>query len=92
MFRIVFGTANRLRSSSSHDRHIHTAGSMVLFVQSTHILGFTLDSSLTMNKHVTHTAAICNTYMYVPLRHVRTSLKTQAAVRIACASNNNHLD
>jgi len=37
-----------------------------------------------MHKHVTNTAAICNTY--VPSwRHVRTSLTTQAAILIACS-------
>jgi len=70
------GTASRLCCSSSHNRHINIAVSMVPFVQSIHILGVTLDSFLTVNKHVTKTAAICNTFIR-SLRHVlKTELKT----------------
>jgi len=64
---------------------------MVLFVQSIHILGVTLDSSPTMNKHVTNTAAICNAYVR-SLSHVRSNLTTQAAVLIACSLINTRLD
>jgi len=64
---------------------------MVPFVQSIPIFEVTLDSSLTMNKHFTNTAAICNTYIR-SLRHVHSSLTTQAAVLIACILINTHLD
>jgi len=64
---------------------------MVPFVQSIHILGVTFDSSLTMNKHVTNTAAICNTYVR-SLRPVRTSLPNQATILIACSLINTRVD
>ena len=77
---IFFGTASRLRSSSP--QHITLAGCIVRYVSSIHILGVTLDSSLSMNKHVSITAATCNTYLHSSI-HVRSSLTTQASVLIA---------
>jgi len=49
---------------------------MILFDQSIHILGVTLESSLTMNKHATNTAAICNNkiimrVIYIAIKNVK---------------------
>jgi len=55
------------------------------------LLGVTLDSSLSLNKHLANTVASCNFHIRA-LRHIRSSLTPQAAVMIAGSLVNTRLD
>jgi len=60
-------------------------------VHSVCMIGVTLYSSLSLNKHVANTVASCNFYIRA-LRHICSSLTPQAAVMIACSLVNTRLD
>jgi len=91
---ILFGTAARLRTNASAMPRLTIAGVNIPFVDSVRMLGFTLDSSLSLNKHVANTVATCNFHIRA-LRHIRSSLTPQPAVMmglIACSWVNKRLD
>jgi len=54
---IVFDTGARLRTSASTMPRLTIAGVDIPFVESDHLLGVTLDSCLSLNKHVANTVA-----------------------------------
>jgi len=66
---IVFGTSARLRTSASTMPPFTIAVVVIPFVDSVRLLGVTLDSSLSLNKHVANTIASCNFHIRA-LRHI----------------------
>ena len=60
------------------------AGSDVDTADSLHILGVTLDSTLSLDQHVTSTVRACNNHLQA-LRHVRQSITHDVANTMACA-------
>ena len=70
---------------------IDTAGFQVAFAGSVRLLGVTLDSTLSFNKHVTEVARSCR-YHIRALRHVRSCLTVDTANQIACAIVSAKLD
>jgi len=88
---IVFGTGARLWTSASAMPRFTITGVDIPFVDSVCMLGITLDSYLSLNKHVANTVASCN-FPIRDLRHIRSSLTPRAAVKIACSLVNTRLD
>lgn len=87
----IFGTSQRLKTVVNLKPDLKCLGEPIKFVDSVRILGVTLDSSLSMNKHVSDTVSNCNYYVRA-LRHIRKSLTHDAAVSIACSLVNTRLD
>ena len=70
---------------------VDIAGSSVQLTDGVKILGVTLDSQLTFNKHVQNVCKSVN-YQIKALRHIRSSLTTDMARTVACALVNTRLD
>jgi len=88
---ILFGTTSRVKTTACSDPELIFAGVKVPFVKSIRILGVTLDSSHSFDKHVNKTLANCNTHLRA-LQHVRSSHTTKAAITNACSLINTRLD
>jgi hypothetical protein len=88
---IVFGTAHRLRTAIATKPVLEFAGVPLTLADSVHILGVTLDQSLTLNTHVTKIVSSCNHHIRA-LRHIRSNLTTKATTMIACSLINTRLD
>jgi len=88
---IIFGTAQRLKAVPLLKPTLECLGVPITFADSIHILGVTLDNTLTLNKHVSNIVSSCN-YHIRALRHIRSSLTHDAAVAIACSLVNTRLD
>ena len=80
---VIFGTQQRLHVTDKPSS-IDTAGFQVAFSDSVRLLGVTLDSTLSFNKHVTEVARSCR-YHIRALRHIRSCLTVDTANQIACA-------
>jgi len=88
---ILFGTTSRVKTNACSDPELIFVGVKVPIFKSIRILGVTLDSSLSFDKHVTKTLSNCNIH-FRALRHVHSSLTTKAAIAIACSLINTRLD
>jgi len=90
---ILFGTGARLRNTDPRvlETCIPFTGTSLPIRDSIHILGVTLDSELSMNKHVSETVASCNAHLRA-LRHIRPSLPLKVAVSLSCAIVQTRLD
>ena len=66
---LIFGTSRRLRQVSSTPG-VLVAGAHVKFSDAVKLLGVTLDSALTFDKHVTNVTRCCH-YHTRALRHIR---------------------
>ena len=88
---IIFGTAQRLKNVATPKPTLECLGVPIASADSVHILGVTLDNTLTLNKHVSNTVSSCN-YHIRALKHIRSSLTHDAAVAIACSLVNTRLD
>jgi len=75
---IVFGTQQKLHTFN-HPPGLDQSGVVIDLVDKIKILDVTLDSSLSLEKHVMNTVSSCN-YHIRALRHIRGSLTFDAAV------------
>jgi hypothetical protein len=80
---VIFGTQQRLHVTDKPSC-IDTAGFQVAFSESVRLLGVTVDSTLSFNKHVTKVARSCR-YRIRALRHIRSRLTVDTANQIAYA-------
>ena len=87
---VLFGTRQRLRAVDG-GRGVSAAGALVSFADSLKLLGVTLDSSLSLDRHVSDVVRSCN-YHIRALRHIRKRLTPEAARIAACAIVGARLD
>lgn len=80
---ILFGTGAKLRALKITECQPFKS-SPITFVKSIHLLGVTLDSELSMTKHVGEVIQTCN-YHIRALKYIRPSLTSQVANTIACS-------
>jgi len=86
----LFGTDQRLRSIN-HSHSIDIVGSAVKFADALKLLGVTLDSSLSFDRHITEVCRSCHFHIR-PLRHTRPLLTNDAAISVANSIVSSHLD
>ena len=87
---IVFGTRQRL-SRMQRLNSIDVANDNVKFVDHVKLLGVTLDSSLTFDRHVSNVVRDCS-YQARALRHIRPLLNVEAARKVGSAVVGSRLD
>ena len=87
---VLFGTGQRLRQVPSI-QGVDVAGTSVKFSDDVKLLGVTLDSALSFNKHVTNVVRCCH-YHIRALRHIRPVLTLNTAKTIAASIVGNRLD
>jgi len=87
---VLFGTRQRLRAFPPI-QSVSIAGCQVLLSQTLTVLGVTLDSTLSLNKH---TSSICQSmYFHMrALRHVRSALTEDTATALAVSLVQSRLD
>jgi Reverse transcriptase (RNA-dependent DNA polymerase) len=87
---IILGTRQRAHSYSDLTS-VNIAGTVVPLADHIKVLGVTLDSHLTMDKHVSAVSRACF-YHLRALRHIRSSLNIEDAKMIACSIVGSRLD
>ncbi|XP_065668193.1 uncharacterized protein LOC136088413 [Hydra vulgaris] len=87
---VLFGSRKQI-GKHKNDSKIVFSGTTLTTINSVKILGVTLDSSLSMDKHINNTIKSCN-YHIQALRHIRPCLTKEAANTIACDIVNSQLD
>jgi hypothetical protein len=87
---VLFGSRKQI-SKYKNDSKIAFSGTTLATINSVKILGVTLDSTLSMDKHINNTIKSCN-YHIRALRYIRPCLTKEAANTIACGIVNSQLD
>ena len=87
---ILFGTDQRLRSIN-HSTGVDVVGSVVKFTDALKLLGVTLDSSLSFDRHITEVCRSCHFHIRA-LRHIRPLLTNDAAISVANSIVSSRLD
>jgi len=87
---MVFGTRQRL-STVELPHGIDICGATISFSDAVKLLGVTLDSTLSLDRHVTNIVRSCN-YHIRALRHIRPALTLDAAKSIASSIVGSRLD
>jgi len=87
---ILFGTRQRL-STMELPHGIDICGTTIAFGDAVKLLGVTLDSTLSLDRHVTNIVRSCN-YHIRALRHIRSALTLDAAKSIASSIVGSRLD
>ena len=87
---IAVGTRAQVTAVSACQA-VDIAGTRVPFSDSVKLLGVTLDSTLSFDKHVTNVVRGCN-YHLRALRHIRPVITTEVAKTIACSMVSSRLD
>ena len=88
---VVFGTRQRLVRSRDRSRPVNLSGVQVTKSDSVKLFGVTLDSALTLDKHVTEVVRAGNYHMRA-LRHIRPLLSLDSAKSIAASIVGSRLD
>ena len=86
----LFGTRQRL-ARPGWPTHVAVSGSDIKMSDHLKILGVTLDSSITLDSHVTATVSACNFHLQA-LRQLRTSLPCDVVQNVTCAIIGSLLD
>jgi len=87
---VMFGTSRRLRQVPSTPG-VLVAGAYVTFSDAVKLLGVTLDSALTFDKHITNVTRCCH-YQIRAMRHIRPLLTLDTAKTIAASIVGSRLD
>jgi len=88
---VSFSTVQQAHAVTLPFKSIDIAGSTIQLTDTVNILGVTLDSHLTFEKHVQSVCKSAN-YHIKALRHIRSSLTIDMARTVACALVNTRLD
>ena len=87
---VIFRTSQRLRQVPSTPG-VLVAGAHVKFSDAVKLLGVTLDTALTFDKHITNVTRCCH-YQIRALRHIRPLLTLDTAKTIAASIVGSRLD
>ena len=87
---LAVGTSVQLKKTNRTDP-VSVAGAMIAPSSTVKIIGVTLDSALNFDQHVSDVCRACNFHLRA-LRHIRSSLTTDAAATLACSIVGSRLD
>ena len=87
---LAVGTSVQLKKTNRTDP-VSVAGAMIAPSSTVKIIGVTLDSALNFDQHVSDVCRACNFHLCA-LRHIRSSLTTDAAATLACSIVGSRLD
>ena len=91
---LITGTrqqVTKFESSTPAIQTIRFADTVIPYTKSVRILGVTIDSHLTFDKHVTNVVQSCN-YHIRSLRHIRKLIDKDTAATLACSIVSSRLD
>ena len=91
---LVAGTrkqVTKFENSTPAIQTIRFADTVIPYTKSVRILGVTIDSHLTFDKHVTNVVQSCN-YHILSLRHIRKLIDKDTAATLACSIVSSRLD
>jgi hypothetical protein len=87
---LLVGSSRKLKETNITEK-VQVAGTPVGFRDSVKILGVTLDSTLSFDKHVSSVVQSCNYHIHA-LKHIRHLLSYDLACQIACSIVASRLD